>query len=295
MAKKDGKMSNKSRQMRRRRQLFIARAKIITIFILFILIIVFICSLALGAFPEHHDSNLDITETTADSQSLIDNKSMVTTFETSLPTSKPTKTNQEKLADLEGAYSFSQYNQNCDWSMIVVNSRTPHSADYTVDTVKYYDYNVDVRIINQLSAMIEASKNAGVNLWISSAYRSNDTQSYLYDKETDYYTNMGYSETQARELARKSVAVPGTSEHEIGLAVDFNNVSEDFKYTPEYDWLCKHASEYGFIQRYPEGKEKITDIIFEPWHYRYVGTENAVKINNSGMCLEEYIYDLINK
>lgn len=94
--------------------------------------------------------------------------------------------------------------------------------------------------------------------------------------------------SEAEAVAANSIARPGSSEHSTGLAIDFNGVSEEFDTTPEYRWLMKHAADYGFILRYAEEKESITGIRFEPWHFRYVGSEHAREINRLGLCLEEY-------
>jgi len=90
------------------------------------------------------------------------------------------------------------------------------------------------------------------------------------------------------------VAVPGTSEHETGLSVDLNEVSDDFKYTEAYRWLSENAEDYGFVQRYPEDKQEITGIITEPWHYRYVGQAAAKAMNAKSLCLEEYAAGLMD-
>lgn len=292
------RMSKEEYKMWRKRRIFIARAKVITILILTVFISIFICSLAMGVFSEHSGRENNV-ESVSDNQIETNNSTTSTTI-SQLDTKNTSEsitesTKKKEKANFSSEYSFKDYNKNCDWSMIVVNSHNPLLEGYKVSTTEYKGFDVDIRIVDQLSSMLEAAQSDGVDLWISSAYRNNETQTYLYERETDYYIDMGYSEVQAKQLAKKSVAVPGTSEHEIGLAVDFNNVTDDFKYTSEYEWLCQHAAEYGFIQRYPEGKESITDIIFEPWHYRYVGKENAKKINESGYCLEEYVYNLINK
>lgn len=86
-----------------------------------------------------------------------------------------------------------------------------------------------------------------------------------------------------------SVAIPGTSEHHLGLAVDFYPVSEKFESSAQFVWLKKNAEKYGFVLRYPEDKQSITRIKYEPWHYRFVGKEHAKFMNEHNMCLDEYI------
>lgn len=282
-------LKKRKRQLKKR-NVFIVRTKLLSVFVLSMMIFVFIFSMAYGAFSQETDTDIASDAETSDTN-------IAETEDNSLDadTTIISKTPEQKKAELEAGYVFEEYNKYCNWSMLIVNPNNPVPEDYTVITTKYEDFDVDIRMVEQLKAMIEAARNDGLNLWLSSAYRSNEVQKYLFEKETSYYTDMGYSEVQAKELAKKSVAVPGTSEHEMGLAVDFNDVNEDFKYTPEYAWLSDHAAEYGFIQRYAEEKQAITNIIFEPWHYRYVGKENAMKIKASGYCLEEYVYNLINQ
>ena len=101
--------------------------------------------------------------------------------------------------------------------------------------------------------------------------------------------NPGCSEEEALKGAATEVARPGTSEHNLGLAVDFNSVEQNFENTEAFNWLNKHCTEYGFILRYSASTQDITGVIYEPWHYRYVGKENAKKIMKSGLTLEEYV------
>ena len=133
-----------------------------------------------------------------------------------------------------------------------------------------------------------------LKLKICSAYRSRERQSSLFEKKVQQYLAAGWTESSAREEAAQTVARPGTSEHETGLAVDL--VSEDYQLldegqerTKEQQWLMENCSNYGFILRYPTGKTDITGIIYEPWHYRYVGVRIAREIMDQGICLEEYL------
>ena len=129
----------------------------------------------------------------------------------------------------------------------------------------------------------------GITLWISSGYRSPTLQAQLYQQEIDNNLAKGMTENEAVEAADRAVQKPGYSEHNTGLAMDFNTVNDSFKNTNTYAWLMEHAEDYGFVLRYPEDKEDITGIMYEPWHFRYVGVEHAKKMNELHMCLEEYI------
>lgn len=190
---------------------------------------------------------------------------------------------------------FTQWNQECPWNLIVVNVDNPVPAGYDVITEKYDGtMEVDSRIMDPLSDMIRAAREDGVSLWISSGYRSNHLQRRLFEDETASYLQDGYPRANAESMAANAVAVPGTSEHETGLAVDLNQVSADFQYTEAYRWLSENAEDYGFVQRYPEDKQEVTGIITEPWHYRYVGQAAAKTMNARGMCLEEYAAGLMD-
>ncbi len=194
-----------------------------------------------------------------------------------------------------GKTDFTQWNQECPWNLIVVNVDNPVPAGYDVITEKYDGtMEVDSRIMEPLSNMIRAARSDGVSLWISSGYRSNQLQHRLYEDETASYVEKGYPRDHAESMAANAVAVPGTSEHETGLSVDLNEVSDDFKYTEAYRWLSVNAADYGFVQRYPEDKQEITGIITEPWHYRYVGRAVAKDMNAKDLCLEEYAAGLMN-
>ena len=181
-----------------------------------------------------------------------------------------------------------------DWRLILVNKIHTMPDNYEVDTSKVGGYLVDERIAPDLERMINAAAEEGVTLRIGSAYRSVEYQRNLFDRNVEQLINRGYSETRARELTAESIADPGTSEHSLGLAVDFavgdsTDFEETFEGTEEFAWLSAHAAEYGFICRYPKDKEDITQYTYEPWHYRYVGAEHANAIHARGICLEEYL------
>lgn len=146
-------------------------------------------------------------------------------------------------------------------------------------------------------AMKAAAKADGVTLHLQSGYRSVEYQANLFKNQIAKWEATGLDTAAATEKAKTVVTPPGHSEHNCGLAADINSpeytaLEEPFKNTQAYAWLCQHAGEYGFILRYPQDKEDVTGIIYEPWHWRYVGVENAARINASGLCLEEYVAQL---
>lgn len=160
----------------------------------------------------------------------------------------------------------------------------------TKESAKY----LDKRVVEHYEAMCKAAADDGISLWACSAYRDYEYQQGLFDNRVTRFKNQGLSESDAKIEAAKVVAIPGTSEHHLGLAVDIISVEESFENTKEFRWLQENAADYGFIMRYPKDKQDITKIIYEPWHYRYVGVEHAKAINELGFCLEEYIEYLKN-
>ena len=149
--------------------------------------------------------------------------------------------------------------------------------------------SVDSRIVPELNAMIDAAAADGVQMYISWGYRSIKTQRLCMNNRITRYKMEGKSEADAIREAETWVAIPGTSEHELGLAVDMMPVEGKNTEKEAFDWLAENAWRFGFILRYPQDKTEITRIGFEPWHYRYVGKDHAKKIHDAGICLEEYL------
>ena len=183
--------------------------------------------------------------------------------------------------------------------MVLVNHTNKMPDDYAFDTKECGSATSVNKTLQTVAcdAFLEMQKAAaadGVTVWMQSGYRSVAYQTKLYEKKTQYYRDKGFEEAAAREKAAAIVNPPGYSEHNCGLAADLNSpehtgLDEGFENTAAFRWLCQHAGEYGFILRYPKGAEEKTEITYEPWHWRYVGVENAAKINASGLCFEDYI------
>ena len=150
---------------------------------------------------------------------------------------------------------------------------------------------MDSRAAAAYEKMYDAAAEDGIYLTPCSGYRSYSTQKRLYNEFFNEYLYQGYSEEEAHNLTSKRRNPPGSSEHNIGICMDIicASSSANFQNTKAYAWLDAHAHEYGFILRYPEDKVSVTGVKFEPWHWRYVGVENAASIKNSGLCLEEYL------
>ena len=186
-----------------------------------------------------------------------------------------------------------------DPMMILVNHTNKMPDNYTFDTAECgsktaVNKTLQTAACNAFLEMQKAAAAENVTVWMQSGYRSVKYQTNLYEKKTAYFKNQGYDEATAKEKAAAIVNPPGYSEHNCGLAADLNSpehtgLDEGFENTTAFRWLCEHAGEYGFILRYPKGAEDKTEITYEPWHWRYVGVENAAKINASGLCFEDYI------
>lgn len=209
--------------------------------------------------------------------------------------SKNTSVSDENLKEITTQKSDEAIKE-LGWNLTLVNSENKMPDKYEVK-LENIDQNrkFDARAIKYLNSMIYDMKADGaINIWPQSTYRSVETQTELYNNKVQYFKSIGKSEQEAKALTEQVINKPGCSEHNLGLAVDFNYVKESFKDTKEYAWLKENAEDYGFILRYPKEKENITKVSYEPWHWRFVGIEHAKKINELGMCLEEYI-EYLNK
>lgn len=181
---------------------------------------------------------------------------------------------------------------DCSFDTVVVNRnyRIPESYEDTLELVYVCGSNQRLQkdVAVQYEAMYSAALEDGIYLTPCSGYRSYDTQVSLYNNKVNQKLNEGYSEDEAPIQAATVVMVPGSSEHNLGYAMDIVCVEEWFEETDEFAWLMENAEDYGFILRYPEDKQDVTMVIYEPWHWRYVGVDAAKAINASGLTLEEY-------
>lgn len=180
------------------------------------------------------------------------------------------------------------------WNLILVNDDYCIPEDYPLELMQLSNGQmVDSKIYPSLQAMFDDARAAGLDLYVASGYRTEEKQEELMEEKIRTYRFQGYSRKESAELARQWVAEPGTSEHQLGIAVDINANTAVSTSEAVYGWLEEHAHNYGFIQRYPANKVHLTGIAHEPWHYRYVGMEAAKEIYESELCLEEYVEDLI--
>lgn len=175
------------------------------------------------------------------------------------------------------------------WELMLVNSENTLDSSYAPPELVYLSDSqcpVDSRIADALTAFADAAKAEGLPVYLSSGYRTYSEQQSLYQRKI----SQGYS----AEEAAKIVAIPGTSEHQTGLCCDITDYYREFKDssledTETYKWMVAHCQEYGFVVRYPNDKTDITKIIYEPWHFRYVGVEAATYMMENDLCLEEFL------
>lgn len=185
-----------------------------------------------------------------------------------------------------------------DWNLILINKQHPIPTDYefTLGSIRG-SMRCDERILPSLLAMLRAAKADGVNLVICSPYRDMNRQEALFNRKITGYMKKGMSYLDAYKTTAQAVTVPGASEHQIGLALDivcdrYAMLNEGFGETEAGKWLASKSCKYGFILRYPKGKEEITGIEYEPWHFRYVGTPAAMEMTRNNQTLEEFVESL---
>lgn len=177
------------------------------------------------------------------------------------------------------------------WHLTLVNSCYRIPDDYEPNLVYVCDSGerLDRKVAEYYEKMYNAALEDGVTLTPCSGYRSYETQERNYNNKVSFYESQGYSTEDAKVKAATIIMPPGSSEHNLGYAMDILCVEEWFEDTEQFAWLTENAADYGFIMRYPEDKQDITKVIYEPWHWRYVGVELAKELKASGQVLEEYM------
>ena len=181
-----------------------------------------------------------------------------------------------------------------DWRLILVNKQHPIPENYKFPLGSINSSMLcDERVISPLKSMLKAASDDGIGLVICSPYRDSSRQEGLFARKINYYMEAGLSYMEAYNLSSQAVTVPGSSEHQMGLAFDIvcgdhYELDDDFGETPAGKWLADNSYKYGFVVRYLKGKENITSIEYEPWHFRYVGVEAAKVMHDNNLCLEEF-------
>ena len=194
------------------------------------------------------------------------------------------KENAEKLASNDD-----------DWSLVLINNESPLDTSYAPSLTKITDEDsVDSRIADDTKKMFQDAADAGMSLNIVSAYRDYETQKGVFNDTMLNWIYQGKTPLEAYDETKQSVAVPGTSEHATGLAMDitsstYQELDDEQENTDEAKWLKANCANYGYILRYPTNKSDVTGIVYEPWHFRYVGKTAAKEIMKQGITLEEYL------
>ena len=170
----------------------------------------------------------------------------------------------------------------------------PKSDTTWGELYRHFDSEEFSELDPQLQQMMDDCRADGLNPYICASYRTMKKQKALFADKVKRVLLEGCPKDEAEDEAAKTVARPGTSEHQLGLALDIVDADDPQletwqEDTPVQQWLMKNSWKYGFVLRYPPEKSSITGIIYEPWHYRYVGRQAAEEMHNKGLCLEEYL------
>jgi D-alanyl-D-alanine carboxypeptidase len=205
------------------------------------------------------------------------------------------------VAESESKVIVTPAASSADWNLVLVNRENQLAEEIVMELyLTESGYQIDSRIQEPYLQLMEAGKAAGMDFTMVSGYRSIEQQQTNYDVNYQNYLASGLSEEEARTKTEEYIALPNASEHITGLAVDITSTAlanqegnsglfPDLENYPEGLWLKENAPKFGFVLRYPKEKEAITGINFEPWHFRYVGIENAMYMTEKNLTLEEYI------
>ena len=241
------------------------------------------------------DSEALVTETTTQSSEaqITDSQAVTSEKVTTEEVTTLTEAESEAQTSEEVVFKESEY-------FYLVNKQNPLPEDFEIETeIVEGKYELEPTAAYWCKKMIEAAKEDGIELKIISAYRTVKYQKRLFERNVESrMEKYGWSYEKAYADTSVNIAPPGASEHNAGLAVDIVtkddwDTYEAFDQTEEFRWLQENAADFGFILRYLKGKEEITGYIYEPWHYRYVGTEYSYAVRDSGLCLEEFFEQFV--
>lgn len=220
--------------------------------------------------------------------------------ETSTPVDEPTVTEPETVtvppetttAPVKKEALIVTPTDEANWFLSIINSAYKLPDKYVpalAAAVEGSAVQLDARVAPYYQQMYAAAKSAGCILTPYSGYRSFASQDSTYTRKINYYLNQGLSQEEATAKTLERVLPAGCSENNAGLSMDIVSASSDFMNTKEYKWLLDNAQNYGFVLRYPESKQDKTGMVFQPWHWRYVGEAAAKEMKQNGQCLEEYL------
>ena len=292
-------MTKKQRIRRRRIRIAIVTLGVVLLGIILICLVLWLGG-ALLKTPSGEDSNVNAQSSSptssADSSLSVPDTSSQNSSEVSQDETSSTPETTDPVIPQDAATYIQP--EGTEWNLTLVNDYNK-APDWCYDETYIVNYGsgvyFDKRAYDALSEMIAAGREAGItDMRAQSTFRSIAVQEKNFNRQVEYYKGQGYSQKEAEEKANTVVKRPGYSEHHTGLAVDMGgsgdfSITMSFEGTPACEWLMEHCAEYGFILRFPKDKEDITGVIYEPWHYRYVGVEHAKYIMEHGLCLEEYL------
>ena len=199
----------------------------------------------------------------------------------------------EKTAEESGSLTEESFisDKDAEKLLMIVSPNNPLPSDYRLNLISYQNIKLDSIVLNGLNMLLDAAKNDGISLNVKDGYVSTEEQNELYNAEVRKLTEKeGYTRAKAEKEAEKTVPMGNHAEQQSGLSVQFtSSTSKEFDKSKEYLWLIKNSYKYGFVVRYPEGKEDYTDMPFNPQLFRYVGNENALKMTTLNLCLDEYV------
>ena len=283
------KLREKRRKQRQKKRLI----GLAVVVILLIGLIFFTVKGMKGLLENKEKENTDSSSSASQSQS---ESQVASSSSQRIEDSQQTQVDSQAESSASQNIDVSSTTNSNDWRMILANKNTPLPDGYAPELQTLADSQLQMQkeAAQAFDEMRKAANATGLTLMACSAYRSVERQQELFNAEIEKWKGKGMNQQEAEQKATTVVMIPGRSEHNTGLAVDVGSVTnqrieEDFEKEPEFAWLQEHAAEYGFILRYPKDKQAITGVTYEPWHYRYVGVENAKKIKEKGLCLEEYL------
>ncbi len=298
--KKQTKFQKKIRKLKKRFKKFMSNnAAVIAVAVLFLIVLFFATFFITTAIVDNakQETTTEYTTVAETTTLYVSDEKETTTVQN---TTEADATTEVRTTVKQQSNSYTPGNTDypsdiASWSLICVNRNRYVSSDVE-DKIKLSyvagsGERMDSRAASAYEKMYAAAKDDGYYLTPCSGYRSYSTQKRLYNEFYNDYINQGYSSQEAHNLTSRRRNPAGSSEHNLGICMDIICAasSANFQNTDEYAWLCENAADYGFILRYPEDKVSVTGVKFEPWHWRYVGVENAAKIKSSGLCLEEYL------
>ena len=254
------------------------------------LVLALIVAFSVGFILSNNNEQASQETTEKQTQNTTEKQTQNTTQSTKSTTVETTNATTTKVTATIDNPCIITIDENA-WQLTLVNSsyRIPDTYEPDLVAVCGSGETLDRKIAVEYEKMYSAALAEGIYLTPCSGYRSYSLQEKNYKNKISFYEGQGYTTEEAKVKAATIIMPPGSSEHNLGYAMDIVCVEEWFENTQEFRWLTEHAADYGFIMRYPKDKQHITKVIYEPWHWRYVGIEAAKEMKENNLTLEEYL------